>query len=266
MTKAVDDDCPPRIRRSHEVSIGSLERASPPHCRALRCPPHRDGRRRTRADNWNGEPRSRACRPGDEGRRAAWRLYADRADRVRRDRFPEFNARSSSTGSAARLPWSRPLGLQESKAALADDKPAVAEQKPAVADEKPAAAEPNRPQWRRGRPMPNRSPLWWKRSRPPGNWKPWRRRKMQYPRSAKSRLKPRPYQNASTVRRSSAPRVPTAVPISGLMMRHLDPTGAMMDGAIRADRPGRLSPCAAAGRCGPIRWPWRVATPMQSYS
>ena len=153
MTKAVDDDCPPRIRRSHEVSIGSLERASPPHCRALRCPPHGDGRRRTRADNWNGEPRSRACRPGNEGRRAAWRLYADRADRVRRDRFPDLMQGVHRPGAwqgcrgadpsgcrKANPPW-RMINLplpNRSPRSGGNERPADAEPKPAVVEEKPA--------------------------------------------------------------------------------------------------------------------------------
>ena len=134
------------------------------------------------------------------------------------------------------------------KPALADDKPGVAEQKPAVADEKPAAAEPKpamveeRPADAEPKPAvveEKPAPRQLEAVAPPQD------AASAIGKPAESRLKPRPRQSASTVRQANAPPVPTAVPTSGLMMRHLDPTGAMMDGAIPADRPGRL----CAPRC-----------------
>ena len=142
MTKAVDDDRLPRIKRSHEASTGSPECPSPPRCRALLCSPHGDERRRSRSDNRYGksEPRSRGT--FSEGRRAARRLYADRADRFWRNRFPNSmqgvyrTATRKGRGADSAGPAAKPPS---------DQKPAAAEQKPAVVE---AQAEPCNPEAR----------------------------------------------------------------------------------------------------------------------
>ena len=66
MTKAVDDDCLPKIKRLHEASAGFPERPLPaasPHV-AVSC--HSNRRRRARPDHRNGEPESHASGTGRE--------------------------------------------------------------------------------------------------------------------------------------------------------------------------------------------------------
>src|ERR1700737_5211752 len=64
-----------RFERSHEAFIGS--------------PSHGDERRSSCSDNWHGESEPRSSGTFSEGRRAARRLYADRADRFWRNRVPD---------------------------------------------------------------------------------------------------------------------------------------------------------------------------------
>ena len=138
MTKAVDDDWLPTIKRSHEASNGFPERPRPPRCRALLCPAHDDGWRRARPDHRNGGPESRPGGTGRQARRAARRLHADRVDRFRRDRFPDSMQGVHRPG--ARQGGGADSAGRSRKPATADEKPA-AEPKPAVVQEKPAARE-----------------------------------------------------------------------------------------------------------------------------
>ncbi len=67
---------PTLIERSHEpFFIGS--------------PSFGDEQRSSRSDNWRGESERRSSATFSECRRAARRLYADRVDHFRRDRFPD---------------------------------------------------------------------------------------------------------------------------------------------------------------------------------
>src|SRR6267378_1226776 len=63
------------IERSHEAFIGS--------------PSLGDERRSSRSDNWHGQSEPRSSATFGERRRASRRLYADRANRFWRNRFPD---------------------------------------------------------------------------------------------------------------------------------------------------------------------------------